>query len=180
MTKSSPPPVERAFTLIELLVVIAIIIGLAAILIPSLNSALESAKATKDLSNLRQIGALMQIYLNDKDRILPVNNGDLDRHNCNPVFIQNTSRADAFSNRLLISGPASETDTCTGQLQHQRKHVCRHLQGSAGNIRSGSFHRHLRFCMAPNYNGNSGQSALRGRALLQRVPDLPAGGGARR
>src|SRR5438132_7277812 len=71
MTKSSPPPVVRAFTLIEVLVVIAIIIGLAAILIPSLNSALESAKATKDLSNLRQIGALMQAYLNDKDGILP-------------------------------------------------------------------------------------------------------------
>ena len=57
MTKSSPPPVERAFTLIEILVVMAIIIGLAAILIPSLNSALESAKATKDMSNLRQIGS---------------------------------------------------------------------------------------------------------------------------
>ena len=71
MTKSSPPPVERAFTLIEVLVVIAIIIGLAAILIPSLRSALESAKATKDLSNLRQIGALMQVYLNDKDQVLP-------------------------------------------------------------------------------------------------------------
>src|SRR5438874_10396022 len=72
MTKSSPPPVERAFTLMEVLVVIAIIIGLAAILIPSLRSALESAKATKDLSNLQQIGALMQAYLNDKDGILPV------------------------------------------------------------------------------------------------------------
>ena len=71
MTKSSPPPVERAFTLIEVLVVMAIIIGLASILIPSLRSALESAKATKDLSNLRQIGALMQVYLNDKDQVLP-------------------------------------------------------------------------------------------------------------
>jgi len=71
MTKSSPPPVVRAFTLIELLVVMAIILGLAAILIPSLNSALESAKATKDSSNLRQIGALMQTYLNDKDQVLP-------------------------------------------------------------------------------------------------------------
>ena len=71
MTKSSPPPVERAFTLMEILVVMAIIIGLAAILIPSLNSALERAKATKDMSNLRQIGALTQTYLNDKRRILP-------------------------------------------------------------------------------------------------------------
>src|SRR5438132_3176545 len=74
MTKSSPPPVERAFTLMEVLVVMAIILGLAAILIPSLRSALESAKATKDMSNLRQIGILMQTYLNDKDGILPVIN----------------------------------------------------------------------------------------------------------
>src|SRR5438132_4832747 len=74
MTKSSPPPVARGFTLMEVLAVIAIIVLLAAILIPSLNSALESARATKDLSNLRQIGALMQAYLNDKDGILPVIN----------------------------------------------------------------------------------------------------------
>ncbi|HEY4270944.1 MAG TPA: type II secretion system protein [Candidatus Udaeobacter sp.] len=71
MAKSSPPPVARAFTLIELLIVMATIAILAAILIPSLNSTLEAAKAAKDLSNLRQIGALMQTYLNDKDQILP-------------------------------------------------------------------------------------------------------------
>ena len=58
MAKSSPPPVERAFTLIELLVVIAIIGILAANRsFHALNSALERAKATKDMSNLRQIGA---------------------------------------------------------------------------------------------------------------------------
>lgn len=44
---------------------------LAAILIPSLKSAIEIAKATKDSSNLRQIGSLMQSYLNDKDQVLP-------------------------------------------------------------------------------------------------------------
>ena len=107
MTKSSPPPVERAFTLIEVLVVIAIIIGLAAILIPSLNSALESAKATKDLSNLRQIGALMQTYLNDKDGILPGNQRLLRASARSQArsFTRNTSRAEEFSNRLLTSGP---------------------------------------------------------------------------
>ena len=71
MTKSSPPPVERAFTLIEVLAVMAIIVLLAAILIPSLKSALERAKATKDMSNLRQIGAAAQMYMNDNDGVFP-------------------------------------------------------------------------------------------------------------
>src|SRR5207247_4987716 len=70
MTKSSPPPVERAFTLIELLVVIATIIILFAIATPVFNSVLENAKATKDLSNLRQIGAATQMYMNDNNGVL--------------------------------------------------------------------------------------------------------------
>jgi prepilin-type processing-associated H-X9-DG protein len=53
-------------------IVIATIVILAALLIPSLNSALERAKATSDLNNLRQIALLTQTYLNDKDGILPV------------------------------------------------------------------------------------------------------------
>ena len=70
MAKSSPPPVERAFTLIELLVVIATISILAAFLVPAVNSALERAKVTKDLSNLRQIGAATQMYMNDNNGVL--------------------------------------------------------------------------------------------------------------
>lgn len=62
----------RAFTLIELLVVIAVIGILLAIAIPALSSAFERAKATKDMSNLRQIGTAMQTLLNDNDQILPV------------------------------------------------------------------------------------------------------------
>ena len=62
---------SRAITLIELLVVVAVMGILAAILVPALTSALERVKATKDMSNLRQIGLLMQTYLNDKDQILP-------------------------------------------------------------------------------------------------------------
>src|SRR5438093_7941868 len=62
----------RAFTLIELLVVMAIIFILAALAVSAYRSALERAKATKDASNLRQIGMLMQTYLNDNDQILPL------------------------------------------------------------------------------------------------------------
>jgi len=52
------------------IVVIAIIAILAAILVPSLNSALERAKATKDMSNLRQLGLATQLYMNDNSGVL--------------------------------------------------------------------------------------------------------------
>src|SRR5205823_10679360 len=71
MVKSSPRLFHRAFTLIEVLVVMAIIAILAAILVPALNSALERAKATKDMSNLRQIGAATQLYMNDNSDVFP-------------------------------------------------------------------------------------------------------------
>ena len=56
---------KRRFTLIELLVVIAIIVILAALLIPGLNAAREQAKSTKCLSNLKQIGMGMTMYIGD-------------------------------------------------------------------------------------------------------------------
>jgi prepilin-type N-terminal cleavage/methylation domain-containing protein/prepilin-type processing-associated H-X9-DG protein len=71
MTKSSPPLVSRAFTLIELLVVIAGIAILLGISVPALSSAYERAKATKDMSNLRQIASAAQMYMNDNNGVLP-------------------------------------------------------------------------------------------------------------
>src|SRR5262245_1462871 len=71
MTKSSPPLFHRAFTLIEVLVAVAIIAIIMALAIPAFNSVLERAKATKDLSNLRQIGAATQMYLNDNNGVFP-------------------------------------------------------------------------------------------------------------
>src|SRR5262249_46987647 len=71
MGKSSPPPVRRAFTLIELLVVIATVGILVAIATPVFNGVLERAKVTKDLSNLRQIGAATQMYMNDNNGVFP-------------------------------------------------------------------------------------------------------------
>jgi prepilin-type N-terminal cleavage/methylation domain-containing protein/prepilin-type processing-associated H-X9-DG protein len=71
MAKSSPHLVKRAFTLIELLVVIAGIGTLLALAVPALTSAYERAKATKDMSNLRQIGTATQMYMNDNNGVLP-------------------------------------------------------------------------------------------------------------
>ncbi len=58
---------KRAFTLIELLVVIAIIAILAAILFPVFARAKMAAKKTQELSQMKQIGTAIQIYLADYD-----------------------------------------------------------------------------------------------------------------
>lgn len=58
---------KKAFTLIELLVVIAIIAILAAILFPVFAQAKLAAKKTAGLSQAKQIGTSMHMYLQDYD-----------------------------------------------------------------------------------------------------------------
>jgi general secretion pathway protein G len=59
---------KRAFTLIEILVVVAIIALLAAILFPAFQSARGKARSAVCQSNLKQIGAAIQMYTQDYDR----------------------------------------------------------------------------------------------------------------
>jgi prepilin-type N-terminal cleavage/methylation domain-containing protein len=64
---------RKGFTLIELLVVIAIIAILAAILFPVFAQAREKARQTGCLSNVKQIGLGVQMYLQDYDEYVPRN-----------------------------------------------------------------------------------------------------------
>jgi prepilin-type N-terminal cleavage/methylation domain-containing protein/prepilin-type processing-associated H-X9-DG protein len=67
---------RRGFTLIELLVVIAIIAILAAILFPVFAQARESARKASCLSNTKQLGLGVMMYVQDYDEMYPCNSWD--------------------------------------------------------------------------------------------------------
>jgi prepilin-type N-terminal cleavage/methylation domain-containing protein/prepilin-type processing-associated H-X9-DG protein len=69
--KEMIPMQKHGFTLIELLVVIAIIAILAAILFPVFAQARDKARSSACLSNTKQIGTGILMYVQDYDETLP-------------------------------------------------------------------------------------------------------------
>jgi len=98
---------RRAFTLIELLVVIAIIAILAAILFPVFAQAKEAAKATADLSNVKQLATATAIYLSDSDDVFPLGHGitstGVQGHNFNKYVPNDWSAAPGNPERPAVS-----------------------------------------------------------------------------
>jgi len=66
------------FTLIELLVVIAVIALLMAILLPALRRARNQARAVVCQANLKQWGAILNLYTEDNSGCFPVYDNDFD------------------------------------------------------------------------------------------------------
>ncbi|MGN0879558.1 MAG: DUF1559 domain-containing protein [Oligosphaeraceae bacterium] len=78
---------RHSFTLIELLVVIGIIAILAALLLPALQKARESANQADCTSQLKQIGLAMVMYAGDNKSNLPVYNDSVTgSHNAKGIY----------------------------------------------------------------------------------------------
>jgi prepilin-type N-terminal cleavage/methylation domain-containing protein/prepilin-type processing-associated H-X9-DG protein len=83
---------RRAFTLIELLVVIAIIAILAAILFPVFAQAKLAAKATADLSNMKELDLGLIMYSGDYDDVYPdANSTDANSGNFSRTWVEKTT-----------------------------------------------------------------------------------------
>ena len=68
---------KKIFTLIELLVVIAIIAILAAMLLPALSAARNSAVGINCVSNMRQIGLACNMYADENKNYFPIADADI-------------------------------------------------------------------------------------------------------
>jgi prepilin-type N-terminal cleavage/methylation domain-containing protein len=174
MTKSSPPPAERAFTLIELLVVIATIGILLGIAVPALISVYERAKVTKDMSNLRQIGLGLQLYLNDKDGVLPVINAAPGiGTNVSPVICPKY-----IATKKVFQSPFDKRADSEADDAPVSYGINQNIYDLIGGNMTRVVSPASTILMAPNYNGNPGPvTSWTGiAAMAPFVVNLPVGG----
>ena len=89
--------IKKGFTLIELLVVIAIIAILAAILFPVFAQAREKARQTSCLSNCKQIGTGLTLYMDDWEETYPMCFFDLINGGTTEDYIHTAARQGTYA-----------------------------------------------------------------------------------
>jgi prepilin-type N-terminal cleavage/methylation domain-containing protein/prepilin-type processing-associated H-X9-DG protein len=167
MFRNSP----RGFTLIELFVVVAIIGIIMALAFPALTRAIERAKATKDLSNMRQIGMAIQTYLNDNDQILPVTT-TWPGTSTTPVLYQKyIPTRKVFQSPFDKRAPAESDTAPVSYSINTNMYVKLGANPSILKVVSPS----STFLMAPKYNGDP-KNTSSWTGTTTSAPDLPVGG----
>ncbi len=161
----------RAFTLIEMAVVLAVIAIMMAFVYPAYIGMSQRAKATKDLSNLRQIGMLIQLYLNDNDQILPATTTWPGTTATSVLYSKYTGTRKIFQSPF-DTRPSLETDLAPVSYSiNTNMYVKLGANPNMLKVVSPS----STFLMAPKYAGNPGSStSWTGTATS--APDLPVGG----
>jgi prepilin-type processing-associated H-X9-DG protein len=163
--------------MIELLVVVAIIIIIFALAVPALTSALERAKATKDLSNLRQIGMAMQTLLNDNDQLLPVTQTwpGISTSTTPVLYQKYIATRRVFQSPFDKRTPAESNTAPVSYSINTNMYVKLGANPNILKVVSPS----STFLMAPNYPnapGDPGKIASWGTSNTTNAPDLPVGG----
>jgi prepilin-type N-terminal cleavage/methylation domain-containing protein/prepilin-type processing-associated H-X9-DG protein len=169
---------SRSFTLIEFLVVVAVIGILFALAIPAFTAALDRAKATKDMSNLRQLGLAMQAYLNDKDQILPATAtwpGTASSPVLYPKYIGTRQVFQSPFDKRASSEANDGTPPVSYSINDNLYAAAVGLGGNMLKVVSPA----STFMMAPNYPSGSGDPRNVGSwpGTTGNAPDLPVAGG---
>jgi prepilin-type N-terminal cleavage/methylation domain-containing protein/prepilin-type processing-associated H-X9-DG protein len=98
---------RRAFTLMELVVVVGVIAILVVITVPAYQRVTATGRSTACLSNLRQLGAALNLYLGEHQMIMPeLKAGRISREDDVPVLDNTLNRY--VENEAIFLCPADD------------------------------------------------------------------------
>jgi type II secretory pathway pseudopilin PulG len=154
-----------------MIVVLAVIAIMMSLVYPVYQSMSQSGKGTKDLNNLRQIGMLMQSYLNDNDQILPAVTA-WPGSSPTPVLYPKYTGSRRVFESPFDKRPTLETDA-TPVSYGINQNMYDKVNGSMIKVVSPS----STILMAPSYSGNPGVSTS-WTGIATAAPTLMPGGNA--